>query len=101
MKIKSLITFSLLFVIGFSVVHEFIFTLHDNDHRVAVEYVSELNSPKHHGDLCDIHFEYHKAFLLAEHIPFKNPQYSFIKIQIDKESYDFKIHSYFLKPPIV
>ena len=101
MKLKSLVTLSLLFVFSFSIVHEFAFAYFDNDHCSTTEYVAELDSPQNHGDICDIHFEYHQAYLLPENIIAQNQHTNTSKVQINKESYSFKVNSYFLKPPIV
>ena len=101
MKLKSLVTLSLLVVFGFSTLHEFAFAYFDDDHCTTTEYIAELDAPQNHGDICDIHFEYHQAYLLPENIIAQNPHTNTLKVQINKESYNFKVHSYFLKPPIV
>lgn len=99
MKVKSLITLALLFVLGFSIVHEYVFALHD-EHVSAKEYVLELQAPQDHGDICDIHFEYHQSFLLFASTTLPILEKYTLKIKVDKESYNFKIQQNFLKPPI-
>ena len=101
MKIKSLVTFALLFVLGFSIVHEFAFANFDNNHCSTTEYIAELDNSQNHGDICDIHFKYHQAYLLSENFIVQNPHTNSLKIKIDKESYTLKTYSTFLKPPIV
>ena len=101
MKLKSLVTLSLLFVFGFSSLHEFAFANFDNDYCTTTKYVTELDSPQNHGDICDIHFEYHQAYLLPENIIAQNQHTNTSKDQIKKESYNFKVNYCFLKPPIV
>jgi len=101
MKIKSFITLTLLFVLGFSIIHEYAFTFYDNEHCTVTEYVAELEAPSNHGDICDIHFEYHQAFVLSSNTILPKLQDKTLKIKIDKESYNFQTHLNFLKPPIV
>lgn len=72
MNLKSIVILVLLFMMGFSIVHEYAFAFYDEDHCSAAEYVSELDAPGSHGDICDIHFEYHQAFLL----PSQNAKYT-------------------------
>jgi len=100
MKIKSLVTLALLFVLGFSIVHEFAFASYEHNHDSALEYVAELNAPANHGDICDTHFEYHQTFSLLEKVAFFQLKDSSLKIKTYKESYNFQINLNFLKPPI-
>ncbi len=99
MKVKSLITLALLFVLGFSIVHEYVFAFHD-EHVSAKEYLLELDVPQDHGDICDIHFEYHQSFLLFANTALPTIQSVILETKVDKESYNFKIQQNFLKPPI-
>ena len=101
MKIKSFVTLALLFVLGFSIAHEYVFASFESDHSSVAEYVAELEVPSEHHDHCDIHFEYHQSFLLAEDITLPKLEHNSFKIETDKESYHFQIHEDFLKPPIV
>jgi len=101
MKINSLVTLALLFVLSFSIAHEYVFAYFESDHSSVVEYVAELEVPSEHKDLCSIHFEYHQSFLLAEDITLSKLEHNSFKIAIDKESYNFQIYLNFLKPPIV
>ena len=56
MKIKSLVTLALLFVLSFSIVHEYVFASFESNHSSVIEYVAELEVPSEHHDHCDIHF---------------------------------------------
>jgi len=64
MKHTSIVTLLLLFVISFQIVHEFTFSELEETHCSIEEYVEEINEPTNHGDICDIHFEYHISYLL-------------------------------------
>lgn len=101
MKLKSLITFSLLFVLSFSIVHEYIFAMFEDEHCSVGEYVCELEIPSDHGDLCDIHFEYHQSFLLSDITKIPNIEdYKSLNLFKDK-IYTFKTHRELFRPPIV
>jgi len=63
---RIFITLALLFSFAFSTVHEFAFAYYDTQHCSVSEYVQEINAPSSHGDICDIHFEYHQASLLPQ-----------------------------------
>ena len=101
MKIKTLTTLALLFVLNFSIVHEYVFAAFDDGHSTVTEYISEVEAPSHHSDLCDIHFEYHQSYLLSNNIEISKLEHSSSKIKTDKESYTFQTLSTFFKPPIV
>lgn len=100
MKIKSLITLSLLFVLGFSMVHEYVFAFQDDDPCTVSEYVSEIEAPSSHGDICDIHYEYHQAFLLPQVTTL--PQSSDLSSNtiLCNEIYQFQANLEFFRPPI-
>ena len=100
MKIKSFVTLSLLFALSFSIVHEYVFAFYDTHHCNVGEFVSELDSSGDHGDICDIHFEYHHVFVLPQEHIFVQETQSFLKPVIYKESYKFLANLDFMKPPI-
>jgi hypothetical protein len=100
MIIKSLITFSLLFVLGFSIVHEYVFAVYDNNHCTVSEYINEIEVPTSHDSICDIHFEYHQAFLLPQDIILIHSNDLSTNTIIRKESYLFQTYLDFFKPPI-
>ena len=100
MKIKSFITILLLFVLGFSVFHSYIFTSHDESHS-GVEYISGWEEPTSHGDICDIHFKYHQPFLLTDIVTLSELKPTSKKTHLTKESYTFYTTLKFLKPPIL
>lgn len=100
MKTKSIATLALLFVMSFSVVHEFAFAYFDDGHCSASEYISEIEAPTDHGDICDTHYEYHTAYVLPQVYAEFNPvQIRYNRIS-QSDSYLFKTYSKTIKPPI-
>lgn len=100
MKVNSLISLALLFIMSFSLVHEFAFTYFDDDHCTASEYVAELEGPTEHGDICDIHYEYHNTYILPQNNTLLNEiRISYKQVSRD-DSYLFKTYSKTIKPPI-
>ncbi len=100
MKKRSLITLVLLFVMSFSILHEFTFALVDEDHCNVQEYVTEIAGPVQKGDICDIHFEYHLAYILPSNSIPLGTYSKLSKPQRYKESYTARISLDFIKPPI-
>lgn len=111
MKIKSFITLSLLLAISFSIVHEYAFAFYDDAHCNTTEYVQELQGPITHGidshelskcedDICEIHFEYHQAFLLLPDPSLLQDHDLRSNIILTKETYQFQTNLKFIKPPI-
>ena len=111
MKTKSFITFSLLFALSFTMVHEYVFAFYDNNHCDIKEYVQELQGSVtnhtashqesvHEDDICDIHFEYHQAFVLLHHLPLPQSHDLRSNIILTKETYQFHTYLKFIKPPI-
>jgi len=101
MKLKSIITFSILIALSFSIVHEFAFAAFDENQCSVSEFVNELDAPTGADDICDIHYEYHQAYM------FPNENISIHKIdklselQIKKETYNQKITQDLIIPPLV
>jgi hypothetical protein len=100
MRFKNLTTFALLFVLSFFIVHDYVYAAHSDEHCSATEYIVEFDTPQSHGDICDIHFEYHQSYLLSQKVILARIDYKIIPNKIDKESYNFKTHLKFYKPPI-
>lgn len=100
MKLRSLTTLALLFVISFSIIHEYVYAAYNDDHCSAIEYISEFDSPQSHEDLCDIHFEYHQSILLSKNLVLPDIDFKPTTNKIVKETYNFKTHLEFYKPPI-
>jgi len=100
MKRKSLVTLVLLFVMSFSILHEYTFAMIDEDHCSVSEYANEIAGPVHKGDICDIHYEYHMAYLLPSEQKYPQTSYINTKPRIHKESYKFTQNLDFIKPPI-
>lgn len=110
MKIKSFITFFLLLAISFSIVHEYAFAFYD-EHSNVTAYVEELQGSAActavsselcicDNDMCDIHFEYHQAFLLLSESALLQVYTLRSDIILTKESYQFQTYLKFIKPPI-
>lgn len=97
---KVLISLALLFSFSFSMVHEYAFAFYDTDHCNVSEYVEELSTPSEHGDICDIHFEYHHTFILTPYISLQDRNLIRLKQISMNESYSFKTSLKFTKPPI-
>ena len=100
MKLKNFITLLLLFAISFSTTHKYFYTLVSDNKCSVIEYVHEQDIPSDHGQLCDIHFEFHNPFIL----PQDNMRYEKISLNFDPfvldNNYFFKINLDIYKPPI-
>jgi hypothetical protein len=86
---------------SFSIVHEYVFAIYDEDHCSVSEYVLELEAPSNHGDICDIHFEYHSSYILTQNNVFSYAKRLNFTTLFIHNSYDFKANPDLLKPPIV
>ena len=100
MKIKSLITLSLLFVLSFSIVHEYVFNVYDNEHSSTLEYIQELETPSNHGDICDIHYEYHQAYIFTQNSIYLDIVDKKQNLILEKNLYDFSTSLTLVRPPI-
>ena len=100
MKLKSIITFSILFALSFSIMHEFAFTMFEKNQCSVTEYVTELNEPIECGDVCDIHFKYHQAFMFPNTAISISKILKITKIHTKKESYNQQITLDSIIPPI-
>ena len=100
MKIKSFITFSLLFALSFSMVHEYVFASYHNGHCESVEHADISETQSLHVDICETHFEYHQASLLPQNMLLPQSNNLGSKTISNKETYQFSANLDFLKPPI-
>jgi len=69
MNSKKIWSLLLLFAMSFSIVHDYAFAVLDDNHCSVEAYVAELSpsvSCEKADMLCDIHFEYHTAYLFLE-----------------------------------
>ena len=101
MKLKSIITLSILIALSFSIVHEFAFTAFDENQCSASEFVNELDAPTGADDICDIHYEYHQAYMFS---PQNTSLANIDKISnpiLIKESYKFTLNLDLIIPPTV
>lgn len=98
---KKIVNFILLFVITFSTLHEYAYAAYDKDTCTVSEYVEEISFPSSHDDMCDIHFEYHQAYLLPEVSPLAYNSNIDKNNKIINLAYNFKTNIEFFIPPIV
>ena len=101
MKINSFITFSILIALSFSIVHEFAFAAFDENQCSVSEFVSELDAPTGADDICDIHYEYHQAYMFPNANISVQKIYKISELQIKKETYNIKITKDLIIPPSV
>ncbi len=102
MKLKKLITFSLFFALSFNVMHDFAFALFDENHCTTTEYVSELEKPSSHHDICDVHYKFHQAiFLPTKEIILPKIELEYTELVSIDESYYFNNPQELFKPPII
>ena len=103
MKTRKIVNILLLLAMSFSSLHAYAIDLLDSDHCEVSEYVQELSQPSDHdksGDICQIHHEFHIAFVLPEVTVVPNePQFSSAPIST-LFKHDFQSQKNFLKPPI-
>ena len=66
MKFKRIISFMLLFSFAFSIGHEYVYLDSEDTHCSIEEYIEEISGPSDHGDICDIHYEYHIPYLMPD-----------------------------------
>ncbi len=101
MIIKNSVIFILLFVLSFSIVHAYVFTFFEDGHSTVSEYVSGLERPPNHGDICDIHFEYHKSYLLSDTLKIvvieEHKSLNFLQ----ERMYSFQTNRELFRPPII
>lgn len=102
MNSRRLCSILLLIAMGYSLVHDYAFLLHDDQHS-AQEYVSQFEAPSQNmaSDLHDTHYEYHLAYIL----PAKRDALASIKREkshfLHNEIFLSWNNFNFLKPPIV
>jgi len=99
MKTKYLITLSLLFAFSFSMIHEYAFTILDENRCSVGEYVSELKAPSNCGDICDIHYEYHQAYMFPQKTVSIQSVDKISELILKSESYNFLINLDLIIPP--
>ena len=90
--------------------HEYAFAFYDDEHCNTTEYIEEFQGPvvltdshesgEHEDDICDIHFEYHQAFLLLPDTTLLHDYDLRSNITLAKETYPFQTNQKFIKPPI-
>ncbi|PHR54431.1 MAG: hypothetical protein COA44_13010 [Arcobacter sp.] len=97
---RIIITLALLFSFAFSTVHEYTFAFYDEGHCSASEYAQELQSPSEHDDICDIHFEYHHAYILTSNTHLLPRSFRAVKLAQLNETYTYQTTLKFTKPPI-
>jgi hypothetical protein len=102
MKLKNIVILSLIVSISFSIMHAYALNdINTNEHCTIEQYITEIQTPVNHGDICDIHFELHQTFLPLEKLCLNYIKHNLEKNIIKKEFYTFFNNKEFLKPPIV
>ncbi len=103
MKRKNILTFLLLFVMSFQVLHAYAIDMLDTDACQVNEYVHEFSpsssgdNPKH--DICDIHFGFHTAFIIPQNVNIAQTDYLQEKPYSLIHDYEYDASRNFLKPP--
>lgn len=100
MKLKNIITFSILLALSFSALHEFAFADFEEEHCSISEYISEFEAPNDCGDICDIHYEYHEASMFPPKKFYMQNVDKISKSIMLKENYDFWVNLNLVIPPI-
>jgi len=101
MKLNKLITLALFIALSFSITHEFAFAIFDEDHCSTSEYVSEMEKPSAHDDICDIHYKFHQAsYLPTPNVLLPKVETSYLELTLIDKSYYFNNPRELYKPPI-
>jgi len=103
MKRKNIFTFLLLFAMSFQVLHAFAIDMLDTHECQVSEYVHEFSQTSNENnlehDICDIHFEFHTAFLIPQNVTIKQTDYIQDKPYSLINEYEYNASRNFLKPP--
>lgn len=100
MKLKSIITFSILLALSFSIVHEFTYAFLDEEQCSVSEHIAELDAPTGVDALCDTHHEYHNIYTYSqENISIQEIDKG-TELILQNESYNFLLNSDLVIPPI-
>ncbi len=104
MKNNKLLTLVLLFAMSFQVLHAYAIDVLDTHACEVSEYVHEFShssigrdTQKH--DICDIHFEFHTAFIVPQNITIKQIDSMQDKPYSPINEYKYDASRNFLKPP--
>ena len=101
MKLTKLVTLVLFMALSFSITHDLAFAFLDDDHCSTTEYVSELEAPSKHGDVCDVHYKFHQSiFFPAKIILLPKIESEYSELVFIDESYYFNNPHQLNKPPI-
>ena len=100
MKKNRIVLFVLLFVMGFSVVHAYAFDLLDHDRCSVHEFVQEVDQPVAHGDMCDMHFVYHMAYVLPGSLVIEPAPHPGTPFVTDAFFHSFDTKNTLYRPPI-
>lgn len=100
MKLKSIITFSILIALSFSIVHEYAYTFLDDEQCSVNEYVAELDAPTGVDALCDTHHGYHNIDTFAPNNTSMQDMEKISELILQNESYYFSINLELVIPPI-
>ena len=103
MKKNRLFTFLLLIAMSFQVLHAFAIDALDTHACKVSEYVIEFSQPISDditGDICNIHAEFHIAFLIPEHVLVTQKVNISQKPSTKLLSYEYISYDNTVKPPI-
>jgi len=102
MKYRSVLSFVLLFALGYMFVHDYAFSVSHDDRHSVQEYISEVTTSTSDDikDIHDVHFEYHLEYIfhtasLSFYNDTKQKLSSYNKMCLSWEYFNF------LRPPIV
>ncbi len=103
MKTRKLISVLLLMAMGFSSLHAYAISFLDEDHCEVREYIQEFSQESTHNvknDICNIHHEFHIAFVLPEATLLPSQLQFSTATVMTLERHDYQPPKNFLKPPI-
>jgi len=100
MKRNNSLTFLLLFIMSLYVTHGLFFIEHHEHEHDAIEYISELQAPVEHGDICDFHFVFHQVFLIPTSLTLYHDTQANVTPTQTQKTYLYAPLLEFYKPPI-
>jgi len=100
MKTRRIIISLLLLALSFSVVHAYTFSIIDEHHSDAHEYVHELETTDAEDTLCDVHTQYHQAYIFSSNTILIQNIDKKLKTKLYNETYSFSINTDLIIPPI-
>ena len=84
----------------FSIVHEYAFVVLDENQCSVSEFIHEFDAPTGSDDICDMHCEYHHAYILSQYDSMLSNITKISEKFPYKENYNFTLNLEFIIPPI-